>query len=51
MRDNMLFFTKHIATNIGRPAIPFRDEQGSQWPKGKGQWQGVVNVPVVDLKM
>ncbi|KAL7413590.1 hypothetical protein BDY24DRAFT_388999 [Mrakia frigida] len=50
MRNNVMFFTKHIAPgDIQRQFVPFQDEQGSKW-KDINQ-AGVVDVPVVDLKM
>jgi len=50
MRNNLMFFSKHIAPgDIQRQFVPFEDQQGSQWKELN--WQGVVDVPVVDLKM
>lgn len=45
-----MFFTKHIAPgDIERHFVQFKDEMGKNWRELS--WQGVVDVPVVDLKM
>ncbi|KAL7410801.1 hypothetical protein BDY24DRAFT_168237 [Mrakia frigida] len=50
MRDNVGFFTQHISRgDVRRKVYPYRDELGSQW--GGSHHQGVVDVPVIDLKM
>lgn len=50
MRNNLMFFSKHISSGaIQREFVPFKDELGKEWKEG--HQTGVVNVPVVDLKV
>ena len=50
MRNNLLFFSKHVADgSVDRKLVNYTDEFGKDWHHDHRQ--GVVDVPVVDLKM